>query len=96
MLRNFRKELEETRKGVLAAMQATQPSRAFGAAITLAAIHLGLTEMEIRKTNNLKERRTKINEFDRIKHAIQKGTHLLTSPRPRTRFPPEDQKQYLP
>jgi len=77
MFRNFRKEVEATRRDISGAMQATMPSKEFGATVTLAMIHLGLTETEICKTTNLNERREKINEFNRQRNAIEKGIQAL-------------------
>jgi hypothetical protein len=96
MLRNFHKEMEATRREVRTAIKETIPAKEFGATMTLVLIHLGLTEKEIRTTTNLKERRMKIHEFDRIKTAIGKGTRLLRNSNPGRRFSPEDQKQCVP
>lgn len=96
MLRNFRKEMEDTRLEVASAMAETTPSKEFGAAVILAVIHLGLVESEIRKTTTLEERRTRINEFNRVKNAIEKGIGLLQNNQPGRRLLHEDQKKSLP
>ena len=77
MLRDFHEEVEQTRKSLAEAMQASLPSRQFGTTIMLALVHLTLTQERIRKTVNLEERRTYINEFDTVRRAIQKGIRLL-------------------
>ncbi|VBB44969.1 hypothetical protein TRIP_B350134 [uncultured Desulfatiglans sp.] len=96
MLRNFRKEMEDTRCEVAAAMAETVPSKEFRAAVILAVIHLGLVESKIHKTTNLEERRTRINEFNRVKNAIEKGIGLLQNNQPGRRLLPENQKKSLP
>ena len=77
MLRNFNNEVEETRRYLSAAMQATLPSKQFSVTIVLALVQLSLTKERIRKTTNLQERRELIHEFDRTRNAIQKGIKLL-------------------
>ena len=77
MLRNFNNEVEETRRCLSAAMQATLPSKQFSATIVLALVQLSLTKERIRRTVNLNERRKLINEFDRTRNAIKKGIKLL-------------------
>ena len=77
MLRNFNNEVEETRRCLSAAMQATPPSKQFNATIVLALVQLSLTKERIRKTTNLQERRELIHEFDKCGNAIQKGIRLI-------------------
>ena len=77
MLRNFNNEVEETRRYLSAAMQATLPSKQFNATIMLALVNLSLTKERIRKTTDLQERRKLIHEFDKCRNAIQKGIKLL-------------------
>lgn len=96
MLRNFRKELENARREATKVMGETMPSKEFGTSLILAVIHLGLIESRIVKTTNLEERRTKINEFNRAKNAIEKGIRLLQNSKPRRRLPHQDQRKYLP
>lgn len=96
MLRNFNKEMMNTRREVTSAMAETLPSKGFGAALILSVIHLGMVEFEIRKTTNLEERRIKINEFYRVKNAIEKGIGLLRNNQPGRRLSQEDQQKSLP
>ncbi len=77
MSRNFTNEVEETRRCLSVAMQATLPSMQFSATITLALVQLSLAKGRIRKTRNLRERRGLILEFDQCRNAIQKGIKLL-------------------
>ena len=76
MFRNFGKEVEEARVELCTAMQATLLSRQFSATLMLLLVNLSLTKERMR-TANLNERRKLINEFDRNRNAIQKGTRLL-------------------
>jgi hypothetical protein len=77
MPRNFNNEVEETRRCLSTAMQATLPSKQFSATIMLALVQLSLTKERIRKTTNLQERGGLIREFDKCRNAIQKGIRLL-------------------
>ena len=77
MLRNFHEEVEQTRKNLTEAMQATLPSKQFGTTVMLALVHLTFTKERIHRTPNLQERRIYINEFNRVRSAIQKGIRLL-------------------
>ncbi len=89
MLRNFSKETRAILSAISEAMQATYPSKQFSAEIVLAGINLGLTERRIKQTNNLNERRTFINEFDRIKCAIEGDIELLDKGPRRKTYSPE-------
>ncbi len=77
MLRNFDNEVEETRKCLSAAMQATLPSKQFSATIMLALVQLSLIKERIRTTTNLQRRKEFICEFDECRNALQKGIWLL-------------------
>ncbi len=77
MPRNFHQEVEQTRKNLTKAMQTTLPSKQYGMTMMLALVHLAITKETIRKTPNLQERREYINEFNRVRSAIEKGIRLL-------------------
>jgi len=77
MLRNFNKEAKDITKLLLASMQTTFISKQFSSTIMLSLVYLNLTERRIKKTNNIKERRDLINEFDKVKRAIEKGIALF-------------------
>ena len=77
MPRNFKNEVEETRRCLSTAMQKTPPSKQFSATIMLALVQLSLAKERIRKTTNLQEKRELIYEFDKCRKAIQKGIRLL-------------------
>lgn len=89
MLRNFGKETHAIWRAVSDAMLGTYPSKQFRAEMILAGVSLGLTEQEIRRTENLNERRALINEFDKIKVAIEGGIRLLDKGQRRQDIPPE-------
>jgi len=77
MLRNFKQEVEEVRQELCLVMQHTLPSKQFGTTIMLALVHLSLIQKQIKHTKTLHERREHINEFSRIRSAIDKGLKLL-------------------
>lgn len=77
MSRDFQREVIETREEVMAAMRATCPSKEFGAALVLGTVWLHVIEVRIRKTNNLEERRSLTNEFNRGRDAIGNGIRAL-------------------
>jgi hypothetical protein len=77
MLQNPQKELRRIRQELTVSMEKTMPTKEFGAAIITAMVRLHVIEAEIRKTQNLEERRRLINEFDSKKDAIEKGIQLL-------------------
>jgi hypothetical protein len=77
MLRNFKKEMEDTRDRLFEALRNINIARQFGTKIILNTIYLSLTERRIRNAQNLNERRKRINEFDRAKTEIEKGIVLL-------------------
>jgi hypothetical protein len=77
MSQNLKRELKELRHHLMACLCTTIPTKEFRAAITMAMIGLHITEAQIRKTQNLEERRRLINEFNKRKNAIQKGLRAL-------------------
>ncbi len=77
MLRNFHEEVEEARNNLTEAIQATLPSKQLGTTLMLALAYLSFTKERIRRTTNLQERRAYIDEFNKVRSAIEKGIRLL-------------------
>ena len=66
----LRQELTET-------MAMTLPEREFGAAMVMAMVGLHMTEAQIRKTQDLQERRRLLDEFIRERDIIEKAITRL-------------------
>ena len=74
---NLQKELESIRQELRKCMSKTLPSKEYGATIILAMVGLHITEAEVRKTQNMIERRRLIHEFNDQKNTIQRSIQLL-------------------
>ena len=71
MNRNFRKELENTRNRLSAAMQAANPAKEFGADLILAMVGLHLLAKKINRTFDLEERRCLTHEFNQGRKGME-------------------------
>lgn len=77
MNRNFRKELENTRNRLSAAMLAANPAKDFGADLILAMVGLHLLAKKINRTFDLEERRCLTHEFNQGRLAMEKCIRKL-------------------
>ena len=77
MLLNLKRDLKETRQDLMASMGQTPPAKEFGATLMMAMVGLHVTEVRIRKTRSLEERRRLIDEFNSRRKTIEKGIRLL-------------------
>ena len=94
---NLKKELMRARQDLMASMGQTTTAKEFGATLLMAMVGLHVTEARIRKTQNLEERREKINEFKRQRNAIEKGIRALRkSSRESSKDPGERRKRAMP
>ena len=97
MLLKLKQELMRVRQDMMAALGQTTPAKEFGATLRMAVVGLHVTEARIRKTQNLEERREKINEFNRQRDAIEKGIRALRKSRWESfRDPGERRKRAMP
>ena len=77
MLLNPRKELLELREEIMAALTTVNPTRNFRADMILAMVGLHQTEAQLRKSQDLQERRRLIHEFDTRKGTITQALQPL-------------------
>jgi hypothetical protein len=97
MLLNLKREIQKTRQALMASMGQTTPAKEFGATLLMAMVGLHVTEGRIQKTQNFEERRRLTNEFNRQRHAIEKGIQVLRKSRwERSKDPGERHKRAMP
>lgn len=97
MILNLKREIQKARQALMAALGQTTPAKEFGATLLMAVVGLHVTEARIRKTQNFKERRRLINEFNRQMNAIEKGIQALRkSSRESSKDPGERRKRAMP
>jgi hypothetical protein len=84
MAGTFQKELETLRGELQDCLQQTKPSDEFRNRIVLTMFGMHFTASRIEETDNPRERRLLIHEFNRSRSAIQNGIQLLKESRNRT------------
>ena len=77
MLQDLQKDLKEIRRELRECMGKTFPSKEYSATLILAMVGLHMTEAEIRKTQDMIERRRLIHEFNSRRQTIQTGIQRL-------------------
>ena len=81
MCRDLKKEVDELRQGLEAEFKVARPTEDFRASMILTTVRMRVLAEQFKKSQNPKERRELINEYEKQRGSIEKGIQMLQQSR---------------